>query len=276
MTFAGNTATGMRDWFGVSNGQNVLVGDVATGNVTGFILHGANKIRGNVASGNSGIGFRLLDAAGSTFTGNAAVANDRDGLTLASADGSQVRNNVFVANGQTGVRLLGLSTSAVRLGQNNIFGNGVVPDSTTGKTNCGVVNELGGRRRPPTTSGARRAGPPEGPHPTCRATPRPEPPRSTLLPSGLSRSLADRGTVTAGLGASRAVDRFNSPSRPLHGILGGHALDALGEHVDQDELAQRLGGLASGGPAKPDLSRVLERLGEHGGLGSLAHSGLSR
>ena len=86
-----------------------------------------------MASGNSGIGFRLLDAAGSTFMSNLAGANDRDGLPLASADGSPVRNNVFVANGQTGVRLLGLSTSAVLLTQNNIFGNGAVPDSTTQK-----------------------------------------------------------------------------------------------------------------------------------------------
>lgn len=163
VTFTGNTATGMRDGFVVSNGQNVLIGNVATGNVTGFILHGENEIRGNVASGNSGIGFRLLDAAGSTFMGNAAVANDRDGLTLASSDGSQVRNNVFVANGQTGVRLLGLSTSAVLLSQNNIFGNGAVPDSTTGKTNCGVVNELGGTQKAANNFWGSPSGPAGGP-----------------------------------------------------------------------------------------------------------------
>ena len=163
VTFTGNTATGVRHGFGVSKGDNVLVGNVATGNVNGFLLHGANEIRGNVASGNSEIGFRLLDAAGSTFMGNLAVANDRDGLTLSSADGSQVRSNVFVANGQTGVRLLGLSTSAVALGQNNIFGNGVVPDSTTGKTNCGVVNELGGTQKAANNFWGSPSGPAGGP-----------------------------------------------------------------------------------------------------------------
>ena len=45
--------------------------------------------------------------------------------------------------------------------------------------------------------------------------------------------------ITAVIASSRRVDLPQLAGRPLHGVLGTHPLDRLGEHVDDDVLAQR-------------------------------------
>src|SRR4030095_6459079 len=66
------------------------------------------------------------------------------------------------------------------------------------------------------------------------------------------------------------VDLLQLPVRPLHRVLGSHALDALREHVDDDVLREGLGGLAAGRAGMPDLPRVLQGFGKHRGLRVLA------
>src|SRR5262245_59129446 len=48
--------------------------------------------------------------------------------------------------------------------------------------------------------------------------------------------------------SSSAVDLAHLTVGPLHRVLGGHALDSLGVHVDDDVLGKHFGGLWSRGP----------------------------
>src|SRR3982074_3192652 len=61
---------------------------------------------------------------------------------------------------------------------------------------------------------------------------------------------------------SRLVDLPELAFRPLHGILGLHALAGLGEHVHDDVLRVRLGGLGGGRPRIAQHSRLARRLPE--------------
>src|SRR5688572_15070588 len=81
--------------------------------------------------------------------------------------------------------------------------------------------------------------------------------------SRMRSSLSEAGTL------SGLVDLLQLALGPLDGLFGSQPLDALGEHVDEDVLGQRLGGLAAGGAGVADLARVLQRLREDGGLGIL-------
>src|SRR5262245_3225283 len=47
---------------------------------------------------------------------------------------------------------------------------------------------------------------------------------------------------------------------PLRGVLGLHALDRLGVHVDHDVLDERLGGLAARGAGPPGAASELDGL----------------
>src|SRR5690348_1617669 len=49
-----------------------------------------------------------------------------------------------------------------------------------------------------------------------------------------------------------SVDPFQLALRPLRGLLGGHALDGLGVHVDDDVLRVRLAGLGARRPREPE------------------------
>src|SRR5881396_1950023 len=59
------------------------------------------------------------------------------------------------------------------------------------------------------------------------------------------------------------VDLLELGLRPLHRVLGLHALHGLGVHVDDDVLRVRLGGLGGGRPRMPEGERLAHRLPEH-------------
>src|SRR4026208_1510637 len=82
------------------------------------------------------------------------------------------------------------------------------------------------------------------------------------------------GRWTSGA-ASPLVDLLELAFRPLHRVLGLHALDTLGEHVGHDVLGEGLGGLGGGGPGEAEEARVPRRGPEHlEGLVELAPHGL--
>src|SRR5713101_5521575 len=71
------------------------------------------------------------------------------------------------------------------------------------------------------------------------------------------------------------VDLLELAFRPLHGVLGLHALDALGIHVGHDVLREALGGLGRGRPRIAEETRVAGRRAEHlEGLVELAPHGV--
>src|SRR5438093_4736703 len=59
------------------------------------------------------------------------------------------------------------------------------------------------------------------------------------------------------------VDLFQLALRPLHGVLGRRTLHALGVHVGDDVLGERLRGLGRGRPRVPEQARVARRRAEH-------------
>src|SRR2546428_2491097 len=59
------------------------------------------------------------------------------------------------------------------------------------------------------------------------------------------------------------VDLLQLGLRPLHGVLGRHALHGLGVHVGDDVLREALGGLGRGGPGVAEQPRVPRGRAEH-------------
>src|SRR6185436_6707511 len=97
---------------------------------------------------------------------------------------------------------------------------------------------------------------------------RPAPPRVDGGP--YSARFAKRRTWTSTRAPravpSGAVDLAQLAGRPLHGVLGGRALEAPREHVDQDVPRQGFRRLAAGWPRITDLPGRLKGLAEDGGL----------
>src|SRR5919204_5535444 len=59
------------------------------------------------------------------------------------------------------------------------------------------------------------------------------------------------------------VDPLELPLRPLHGVLRGHALHALGIHVGDDVLRERLRRLCRRRPGIAEQARIARRRAEH-------------
>src|SRR6266850_5109042 len=70
------------------------------------------------------------------------------------------------------------------------------------------------------------------------------------------------GFFTRTLRRSSFVDLFQLAFGPLHGVLGFHALDGLGVHVDDDVLRVGLGGLGRRRTRMPEGARQAGRLPE--------------
>src|SRR5262249_9422304 len=66
-----------------------------------------------------------------------------------------------------------------------------------------------------------------------------------------------------GSGPLTFVDLLQLTIGPLDGIFGGHALHALGVHVGDDVLRERLGGLGRRRPGVAEQTRVARRCAEH-------------
>src|SRR5215470_18143892 len=66
-----------------------------------------------------------------------------------------------------------------------------------------------------------------------------------------------------GSGLLTFVDLLQLSVGPLHGVLGGHTLDAFGVHVGDDVLREDLGGLRGGWPRVAEQPRVARRRAEH-------------
>src|SRR5467141_3826457 len=86
---------------------------------------------------------------------------------------------------------------------------------------------------------------------------------ATAAPAPLTKSRRSWSMITP---SSCLVDPLELSLRPLHRVLGLHALDALGEHVRDDVLGVDLPRLGIGGPRVPDHPRAAPRvaIGLHG------------
>jgi len=96
--FTANTVQGYQTGFLVRGSLNVLAGNSARSNRSGFIITEGfgNSLTGNVANGNVE-GFDVTSSSDNSLTGNSAEAN-ADGLVLVLAAGNAVTENTFASN----------------------------------------------------------------------------------------------------------------------------------------------------------------------------------